>query len=348
MAYVVKSIEEYAQAKATGESKKRYQILGKNGEYIVLHWTGLLDPIVYDASFDEAFRKVNWFWDSKGTKYACAYSPTRRFMYMHSEVLCNNEEGKSVDHINRIKTDNRTANLRIATQSQQNSNRHTRSDKKPPCEELQKAGVHELPRFVRWDNSEGKFIIEKHPRLIQDVAEGKRKKPLLSGSKSVKLTVVEKFQDILAKLDALSCDFKDKEAYDNFEKERKRLEQEYYDICAPIYEYLGMTPKQPRSENCPVEAIQHTTEGRKKQDSGLPPDCGVTIDMLPKGTYYTPASEKRGDKFTLERHPITGERCCKNTTSSKKVNTKDKFKHLMEMYNIALTEEKPSCKIATS
>jgi hypothetical protein len=54
--------------------------------------------------------------------------------------------------------------------------------------------------------------------------------------------------------------------------------------------------------------------------------------MLPKKTYYTPASDKRGDKFTIERHPVTGGRINKSTTSSKSVTTLKKYEDLMEMY----------------
>lgn len=67
-------------------------------------------------------------------------------------------------------------------------------------EELQ---FKELPKFVRWDKTELKFIIEKHPQLIKEVDHGVRKKPVMSGSKSKTLSIVQKYKDILARLQLL-------------------------------------------------------------------------------------------------------------------------------------------------
>lgn len=254
-------------------------------------------------------------------------------IYMHARIffdVFNNErkEGFSIDHINRIKTDNRIANLRLATQSDQNNNRAARSDKQKPCQELVDAGVENLPRYVRWDKTEKKFVIEKHPSLVKSVEEGGRKTAMISGSKSSKLSVVEKYQDILAKLEVLETDT-------DFIQQRNKLEQEYHEICNPVRAYLGLPQVRLESKTCAVRPELKTTPGRRKIDSGLPKDCGVTIDMIPKHCYYKPATDKRGDMFVIERHPAlvaSGKRSV-NTTSTKSKSTIEKFHEAMELYN---------------
>jgi hypothetical protein len=65
--------------------------------------------------------------------------------------------------------------------------------------------------------------------------------------------------------------------------------------------------------------------------SNLPPDCGVKLEDIPKYCYYTPASEQRGDKFVIDKHPklvATGKRQW-STTGSKNVTTLEKFTALL-------------------
>ena len=179
----------------------------------------------------------------------------------------------SVDHIDRIKIDNRVKNLRMASQSEQNSNRDTRSDKKAPSEELTNAGISELPKYVRWDNSETKFVIDKHPQLIQEALGGKRKKAQMSGSKSSKLSIIEKYQDILARLEELDMNMYDPE----FKELIKKNKKEYDDICKCIQTYEGNEPiptqstlqepiplQPPLQETTPsISANRNTAPGRK-------------------------------------------------------------------------------------
>jgi hypothetical protein len=69
--------------------------------------------------------------------------------------------------------------------------------------------------------------------------------------------------------------------------------------------------------------------------SKLNPDCVIKQDMIPKYCYYIPESDKRGDKFVIERHPAFEKQKIRSwaTTSSKKITTEEKFNLLMEKYN---------------
>jgi len=97
----------------------------------------------------------------------------------------------SVDHINRIKTDNRVANLRRVGQAVQNQNRDDRDDRADPPAELVAVGIARMPRRVRWSNSDGekKFVVDLPPPTSS-----------ISGTKSVNVSVVNKFRDILLKM----------------------------------------------------------------------------------------------------------------------------------------------------
>ena len=82
-------------------------------------------------------------------------------------------------------------------------------------------------------------------------------------------------------------------------------------------------------------AKQLIDEGFKGVSSNLPSDCGITPDMIPKYCYYKPASEKRGDKFIIERHPQLVKEGKRQwaTTESKSKNIKEKYDLMIEKIN---------------
>ena len=239
-----------------------------------------------------------------------------------------NSEKLTVDHINEFKLDNRRENLRSATQSEQNANRKARSDKLPPPSELIEAGVTELPKYVRWDNSEKKFVIEKHPALLAQ----ELKKPYMSGTKSRKLTVLQKYQDILHKLDELNTQLPDD--YLVFKSNKHKLANEYLTVTNIIRAMYNKEPL-PLIDKNPVQPIvpsSKTVKGRRSV-LVLPEGCGVNIEDVPKHCYYRKGNDKRGDCFIIERHPgLPVAKRTWQTTSSKDVTTKQKFDLMMEMY----------------
>lgn len=229
------------KVRCKNDVKYKYTIETETGvKYCILKWTD--SPyILYDYEFDDELSKYNWSYHSPtGYVYTHFNDENHTRLYMHSlitklaKIDNYDNENLSVDHIvYSNKTDNRVCNLRMATQSTQNSNRGTRSDKKKPCQELLDIGINELPRFVRWDKSEGKFIIEKHPALLKEVEQGIRKKPVMSCAKGNK-TIKEKYDDAISRLDILnksSIVIKENIAFKEFQN---KLQNEYANICCFI------------------------------------------------------------------------------------------------------------------
>lgn len=227
MDIILKHNDVLKKVKGKNEHKHKFTIEFNEHEYIVLVWKDIINtPIVYDAMYDEHLSIHNWY-VAKGVGYVYERKTDTT---MHSNIckIANvfTFDDKSVDHKNWYKLDNRLANLRMATQSEQNSNRTTRRDKKPPHQSLIDAGITELQRHIRWDNTESKFVIEKHPLLLFEVEQGIRKKPQISGTKQNHLTILQKYQDIVLKLNALDIRHNDTEK-ENFLQEQNNLKLEY-------------------------------------------------------------------------------------------------------------------------
>lgn len=331
MEFKVISKTEIKKVRSKDEMKYKYLLEKNNVKYYALFWTSLENPIVYDYEYDDIISKSNWYIMKNG--YANNHTD-----YMHKVIVTlakiQNYENDdlSVDHINYYKLDNRTKNLRMATQSQQNSNRASRCDKNDPCEELQKLGVNELPKHIRWDKTEKKFIIEKHPYLIKEVQLGLRKKACMSGSKSTKITIIQKYQDILARLEELNK-LNSNSVDIEFNKIKSENTQEYEEISTCIRKYEGInieSDTESDNENIKIEPVKNTLPGRKTI-SKLPDNCGVDPEDIPKYCWYKPETDKRGDKFIIDRHPNLDKRYW-STTESITTTTLEKFNMMMEKY----------------
>jgi hypothetical protein len=237
---------------------------------------------------------------------------------------------ETVDHINQIKTHNICENLRYTSQSEQNINRQTRNDKLPPPKALIEIGITELPRYVRYDNSEKKFIIETcHPGFT------KIKNYNQSGTKSAKVSIIYKYYDILKKLDHLNGLTYDDSSQEFIDKQHKLFE-EFNEISKLItgeeVEYVY------HNKNEYKELEQYLTDAEKQYERrGLPEDSEINVDELPKYCCYTKASDKRGDSFYVSRHhPHLKEINIKDvkTTTSKAVSMEKKYEDLLKLLDI--------------
>jgi hypothetical protein len=229
MVWKIESSIALKKVRSSDENKMKYFIKNDNKEYVVLHW-GEIPCIVYDKQFDSIFDECSWIYHS-----ISGYVRTNKNsgqMTMHRVVMdhidIKQPPKTNIDHINHMKTFNIIDNLRYATESEQMVNRTSRSDKKDPPQALLDIGVTELPRYIRYDNSESKFIIErkKHPGVQTLDALGIKFN--CSGTKSVAFSVVYKYYDILKKVEQIN-QLADPEKVSFIEKQ-KELYKEYQEI----------------------------------------------------------------------------------------------------------------------
>jgi len=255
----------------------------------------------------------------------------------------------TIDHINRIGTDNRKANLReVTTQTAQNFNQKRRErTTELPDEYKNILSVDNIPKNIYYGKPSGLhgdfFYIELKsiPSLCID---GKKYNWKSTKSKSVDLTI--KLKQTIDKLNELKNQYPEliNIIVDNVtEQQRKILIDEYNDILK-----LSHYPKDVINANL-INFTSDITDfsindditnsnltnvklikdsGRKKNT--LPSDCDITIDMIPKYCYFKPETDKRGCKFVIDRHPsllISNDRTW-STKESKKISINDKFSSL--------------------
>jgi hypothetical protein len=137
------------------------------------------------------------------------------YLYLHQIITNyygNKGNNMSVDHINRDKLDNRTENLRITTQSIQNSNQDKRSRKYNA--QVLPAGITQemMPKYCYYcsenmksetmgDYTRDFFRVEKHPKLTVKA---------WSTTKSTKVSILDKLKEAKRKLDELDGIVKEK------------------------------------------------------------------------------------------------------------------------------------------
>jgi hypothetical protein len=306
-----------------GETKYKYVL---TDDITVFWWDSLKYPVIFDTKLTENVGRYKWYINRSG--YA-----QKDDVLMHHLVYGDNHNSqhKQIVHLNGFKLDNRCSNLHIVEGRGILTDRVERVDKKPPPQELVDVGVTQLPRFVRWDSSEKKFIIQNHPTLQRDVDSKLRTKPIISGSKSSKMGIVEKYSDILVKLQDLDkrCPTFNESKFNV----KEQLAREYLAVCNAIRHFDGgnlvfVVPSQtPSPSPSPNTICSSAAETRKKKANEL---------ELPKYCTYRPATKGRGDMFVIERHPtlIANNRTSTSTCSSRSVGFDEKYNDIMRKLQI--------------
>lgn len=296
---------------------------------------------IYDYLYHHDIEKYK-FYKHTGTDYI-NHAVTKEFklsypnynsshIYLHSFIMkycakVHNPENKpQIDHINRNKFDNRLCNLRWATTSEQNQNKFVRADKKLPCEELVSAGINELPRYIRFDKSQERFVIDNHPKLVEQVDLGLIKKPQKNGTR--KGSIFQKLYDAVTIAISFENNNNQCEQYNELETISQVFNETFGEnpmkILKPdsaYYEYKETMSK--------LEKIMENNSETKVLKKGLPENCGITADMIPKYCYFQPESTTRGCKFVIDKHPNLEKRQW-STTSAKGVSILAKFELLQE------------------
>lgn len=161
--------------------------------------------IVMDKEdYDMSTRGTSWYVSTLGYAVGRPFEDKSQPSTHHS-LIQPVRPGYSVDHVNRIKTDNRRANLRESTQSQQNANRDDRVDKQPlPRELVDKYGtlIRRLPRYISMNTVEMKFFFKDHP-FIDEVRDKTGAILNTTGTKAAGCCVGARLRDCLEKYVAM-------------------------------------------------------------------------------------------------------------------------------------------------
>lgn len=148
-------------------------------------------PVVMDAA-DHDVDAAALFVQTNGYVYrhVGATCATHHSLVMAAAARAPPAPDMSIDHVNWHKTDNRRANLRVVDHAEQQRNRADRADRQMPPAEVRDLVSCRLPRGVRWDACESKFVVDL-PGSAQ-----------LTGTKSAAVSTANKLRDCLQKLQA--------------------------------------------------------------------------------------------------------------------------------------------------
>jgi hypothetical protein len=298
---------------------------------------------------DQVINKA-WHFRSDGNYIGASHidNNIKKELYLHNFVMDKlTFEGKgqqhTIDHINRIGTDNRKCNLReVSSQSAQNFNQKKRertTELPTDCD----IDINLIPKNIYYGKPSGLhgdfFYIELKgiPALCID---GKKYNWKSTKSKAVNLKL--KLQQTIDKLIQLKNQHRELDdiIYDSTtESDRNNLITEYNEIIqlshypstviqSNIQNFIELNQQTNHTVNeTSLNTIKKIKDSGHKKDN-LPTDCGITIDQVPPYCYFKKESDKRGCKFVIDRHPKLDVRSW-STTESKKVSIIDKFNQLI-------------------
>lgn len=303
--------------------KNQYKIVTyKNKEYIVAN-TEKNEPFIFDK---ENLKELDNRMFYKSKNGYIAYTFDYYSNYLHSLIMNYHFDGKLyVDHINRITTDNRTSNLRLISQSDQNKNqsKQTRNVNLP-----QNCGVNsqDIPTFMWYVKANGshgdRWCVEIKDKYLWKTTSSK----LLTTKCKFELAKkhLRNLIDLQPELFIGHC------MNGELSDIGKKLEMEYIDILALAgYNYTTCN-KNDNLKNYLQKDLNGLNDDEIKIINEFEED-----KVIPKYCYYFKPTDKRGDGYCITRlHPKQKE-LGKDwlTTKSKKVSTKEKYKQMMEYLN---------------
>jgi len=196
------------------EKNKYWLVKNKNTEeeYYIMD-CGKLKLVIIDKN------NINKISKSSNAWYLClnGYVASRidkKQIYMHAFLMNHYGHGLekgalSVDHINQNKLDNRMCNLRITTQSIQNSNRKYSKNENSKYNLNRPDGMEDidLPRYVEYKfeyrDNEKKTGIKEYFVLSHEKCPKYGKKNCIVSSKSNEISAIDKFEFIIEKMNEL-------------------------------------------------------------------------------------------------------------------------------------------------
>jgi hypothetical protein len=349
----VKVIKKVTQTKTTKEIN--HKIIEHNDKEYIVAYTPYKDEhilFVFDADDKEKVCKLSWCYYADGKYIGKTHyddDDNKKALYLHNFIMNKlTFEGKgqqhTVDHINRVGRDNRKENLRMATsQSAQNFNTKKR-ERKIELPEGCDITSDMIPRNVWYIKPNGKhgdgFCIEI--KGVQTLNEGRF---TWKSTRSTKVSLKVKLHETKLKLEEIAKNNPELQELSDLANEERRneliqsfnaiLEKSSYpeEVIKSNLVQLITDAATPIVINNNEEQMAKTVTGLHasgKKTNKLPQDSGVTPDMIPKYCYYSPANDKSGDNFVIDRHPGIGDKKRWTTSTSKKVNTITKFESLIE------------------
>ena len=334
-----------------------HEIVEYNDKQYIVAYTPFKDEhilFVFDADDKDKVCYNSWFFQNQDNggylrKDYIDSEGIKKPLYLHNLVMNKlTFEGKgqqeTVDHINRVGVDNRKENLRMVTsQTAQNFNTKKR-ERKVKLPEGCDITPDMIPRNVWYIHPHGKhgegFSIEI--KGVKTLNEGQF---TWKSTRSTKVSLKVKLQETKLKLQEIINNNPELQDLSDLANEDRRneliqsfnaiLEKSNYPkeiIKANLVELItdAATPIVINNNEEQMAKTVTDLHASGKKSNKLPQDCGVTPDMIPKYCYYTPANDKSGDRFVIDRHPGLGDKRQWNTSSSKKVNTITKFESLIE------------------
>lgn len=325
------------------------EVIHNDNKYVVCYTPYLDKHILFIIDEDDKDKVINRSWHYQTTGKYVSNTQYDEYGGKHESYLHNlvmnklTFEGKgqqhTVDHINRIGTDNRKENLRMVTsQSAQNFNQKKKQRKieLPPDSGLT---ADMIPRCVWYMKPSGKhadgFCIEI--KGVPSVGDGNY---TWKTTRSTKYSLQTKLNEAIIKLNELKQVHPELEHIvisREDEQRRNTLIESYNDILLKSgfpKSVIDANLHSFETELIDRPAIEDDVEVLRGRGRNLS-DCDVTKDMIPKYVYYIKATESRGDKFTIDRHPalIAQGRRQWSTPENKSLTTKQKFDLMMIKYN---------------
>lgn len=307
--------------------KNQYKIIKyKNKEYIVAI-TDKNEAFIFDI---EKLKDLDDRMFYKLKNGYVGYTFEYYTKYIHQIIMNYQFNGELyIDHINRITTDNRTSNLRLITQSDQNKNqsKKTRNVNLPLFCNIKSEDIPTFIWYIKANGSHGdRWCVEIKGKYSWKTTSTKH------------LTTKCKFE--LAKKHLRNLIDLQPELFighcmnGELSNIGKQLEKEYIDILRLAgYDYN-------KNDNL-KNYLQKDLNGLNDEEIKLINEfeenlINQEIDMIiPKYCYYIKSTDKNGDGYCITRlHPKqkdSGKDWL--TTKSKKVSTKEKYKQMIEYLN---------------
>lgn len=336
----------------------------KNDVYVVYKIYRKGEPklfVTHISGLFEVLRHEPWHMSSGG--YIChgvMIKGIRKNLYLHNLVtkkLTFDGKGQdsTVDHVDRIGTDNRKENLRFATQTEQNfnQNRMKRDATLPEdCgftwDDVPKCVVHRFRKKkyhimcvvihgidgeedIRWESTSSKYVslkfkLEHTKKFLRDLKENKPElfeiRNLDTNGVTNEIIELTKSYNKIIKKSGFKCYEQNKIAVP---EKRDLLEEDL----------TGLTDE----EIALLETIEIGTSNKRCKTTRIPEDSGVTLDMVPKYVSYVKARQTSGDGFMISGCPQLGKKYKWFTTTSSKYTTREKYEMMMEKYEELFDEE---------